>query len=107
MNMTSNYDVTKSAHQIQMTITCHWMKPTTKIFCARHWVHWRIQDEVETVYLSVKKRNWKEQGECVKNIVNFAKYIEKSNYYKGSLIVVLVTFWRRRPHACIYKSIFN
>jgi len=40
-------------------------------------VHWCIQDEVETVYLSVKERNLKEQGECVENIVNFAKYIEK------------------------------
>ena len=27
MNMTSNCDVTKSAHQIQMKIICHWMKP--------------------------------------------------------------------------------
>jgi len=26
MNMTSNCDVTKSAHQIQMTTICHWMK---------------------------------------------------------------------------------
>ena len=40
-------------------------------------MHWCIQDEVETVYLSVKEKNLKEQGECVENIVNFAKYIEK------------------------------
>jgi len=32
---------------------------------------------VETIYVSVIKRNLKEQGECVENIVNFAKYIEK------------------------------
>ena len=51
--------------------------PIIKIFCVRHWVHWCIQDEVETVYLSVKEKNLKEQGECVENIVNFAKYIEK------------------------------
>jgi len=51
--------------------------PPMKIFCVRHWVHWCIQDEVETIYVSVIKRNLKEQGECVENIVNFAKYIEK------------------------------
>ena len=27
MNMTSNCDVTKSAHQVQMTNICHWMNP--------------------------------------------------------------------------------
>jgi len=53
------------------------MKPPMKIFCVRHWVHWCIQDEVETVYFSVIRRNLKEQGECVENIVNFSKYIEK------------------------------
>jgi len=53
------------------------MKPPMKIFCVRHWVHWCIQDEVETVYFSIKKRNLKEQGKCVENIVNFAMYIEK------------------------------
>jgi len=26
MNMTSNCDVTNSAHQTQMTTICHWMK---------------------------------------------------------------------------------
>ena len=36
-----------------------------------------IQDKVKTVYLSVKKGNLKEQGECGENVVNFAKYIEK------------------------------
>ena len=51
--------------------------PSMKIFCVRHCVHWCIQDEVETVYFSVIKRNLEEQGECVDNIVNFAKYIEK------------------------------
>jgi len=66
--------------------------PPMKIFSVCHWVHWCIQDEVETVYFSVIKRNLKEQGECVENIVNFAKYIEKSNFYKRSLIVVLVLF---------------
>jgi len=53
------------------------MKSPMKIFCVRHWVHWCIQDEVETVYFSVIKRNLKEQGECDDNIVNFAKYNEK------------------------------
>jgi len=32
MNMTSNCDVTKSAHQIQMTTICHWMKNPHEIF---------------------------------------------------------------------------
>ena len=32
---------------------------------------------METLYLSVKKRNLKEQGKCIGNVVNFAKYIEK------------------------------
>jgi len=32
MNMTSNYDVTNSTHQMQMTTICHWMKPPRKIF---------------------------------------------------------------------------
>jgi len=27
MNMTSNSDVTSSAHQIQMTTICHWLPP--------------------------------------------------------------------------------
>jgi len=30
MNMTSNCDVTNSAHQIQITTTCHWMNPLWK-----------------------------------------------------------------------------
>ena len=38
MNMTSNCDVTKSVHQIQMTTICHWMNPPMKIFCVRHWL---------------------------------------------------------------------
>jgi len=37
MNMTSNRDVTNSAHQIQMTTICHWMNPPRKNFCVRHW----------------------------------------------------------------------
>jgi len=37
MNMTSNCDVINSAHQIQMTTVCHWMKPPMKIFSVRHW----------------------------------------------------------------------
>jgi len=38
MNMRSNCDVTKNAHQTQMTTICHWMKPPPiKIFCVRHW----------------------------------------------------------------------
>ena len=36
MNMTSNCDVTNSAHQIQMTSICHWMKPPMESFCVRH-----------------------------------------------------------------------
>ena len=34
MNMTSNYDVTNSAHQIQITTICHWMKPPPLQFYA-------------------------------------------------------------------------
>jgi len=39
--MTSFCDVTNSAHQIQMTILCRWMKPPPmKRLCVRHcWVH--------------------------------------------------------------------
>jgi len=37
LNMTSNSDVANSAHQIQLTTICHWMKPPMKIFCVRHW----------------------------------------------------------------------
>jgi len=37
--MMSSCDVTNSAHQIQMTTICHWMKPPMKIFCVRHWQH--------------------------------------------------------------------
>jgi len=40
-------------------------------------VHQCIQDEVKTVYLSVKKRNLKGQGESDENVGNFAKYTEK------------------------------
>jgi len=37
MNMTSNCDVTKNAHQIQMTTICRWMKTLPmKIFCVRY-----------------------------------------------------------------------
>jgi len=34
MNMTSNCDVKKSAHQIQMTTICHWMTHLQWKFCA-------------------------------------------------------------------------
>jgi len=37
--MTSNCDVTNSAHQIQMTTLCHWMNPPMKSFCVRHWMN--------------------------------------------------------------------
>jgi len=38
MTMTSNCDVTNSAHEIEMTTISHWMKsPLMKIFCVRHW----------------------------------------------------------------------
>jgi len=30
------YDVTKTAHNKQMTTICHWMNPLMKIFCVRH-----------------------------------------------------------------------
>jgi len=53
MNMTSNCDVTKSAHQIQMTTTCHWMKTPMKIFCLHHckpaWKFWFERQKLETV----------------------------------------------------------
>ena len=34
--MTSFCDVTNSAHQIEMTTLCHWMKPPIVSFCVRH-----------------------------------------------------------------------
>jgi len=43
MHMTSNCDVTNSAHQIQITTACHWLKSPVKIFCERHcfaMLHW-------------------------------------------------------------------
>ena len=39
MEMTSNCDVTNSAHQIVMTTIWPWTKPLMKIFCVRHWLH--------------------------------------------------------------------
>jgi len=58
MNMTSNCDVTKTAHQTQMTTLCPWMNPPMKIFCARYcarkncaffknsvWMQWRSQSK--------------------------------------------------------------
>jgi len=36
MNITSNCNVTNSAHQIQRTTICHWMKPPHEFFCVRH-----------------------------------------------------------------------
>jgi len=44
MNMTSNCDVTNSAHQIKMTTICHWMKSPMKIFCVRHWCRYISAD---------------------------------------------------------------
>jgi len=35
------------------------------------------------LYFSVIKRNLKEQGECVENIVNFAKYIKNQITTRG------------------------
>jgi len=35
MTMTSNCDITNSAHQIQMTTMCHWMKPSHESFLRR------------------------------------------------------------------------
>jgi len=40
MTMTPNCDVTNSAHLIQMTTICHWMKSPMEIFCVRHWSTW-------------------------------------------------------------------
>jgi len=37
-NMTSNYDVTKIPHQIQMTPYATEWNPPMKIFCVRHWL---------------------------------------------------------------------
>jgi len=54
----------------------------------------------------LKKRNSKEQDECVDNVVNFATYIEKSNYYKRFLMVVLVIFLKKTA-CCIYKPTFT
>jgi len=48
----------------------------------------------------LKKRNLKEQGECVDYVVNFATYIERSNYYKRFFMVVLVIFLKKT--ACSY-----
>ena len=39
MEMTSNCDVTNSAHQKQTTTIWPWIKPPMKIFCVRHWCH--------------------------------------------------------------------
>ena len=38
MNVTSDCDITKTAHHKQMTTICHWMNSPMKIFCVRHWV---------------------------------------------------------------------
>jgi len=39
MEMTSNFDVTNSAHQIQITTIRPWTNlPPMKIFCVRHWL---------------------------------------------------------------------
>jgi len=35
MNVTSNCDVTKTAHHKQMTTICNWMNPPMKIFYVR------------------------------------------------------------------------
>jgi len=40
MEMTSNCDVTNSAHQIQMTTI--WTKSLIKIFCVRHCLYWQL-----------------------------------------------------------------
>jgi len=42
MNMTSKYDVTNNAHQIQMTPICHWMNPQNENFLRTPLVltHW-------------------------------------------------------------------
>ena len=41
--MTSFCDVTNSAHQIQMTTLCHWMKlPPMKSFCVRHCIEYLL-----------------------------------------------------------------
>jgi len=42
--MTSNCDVTNSAHHIQMTTLCHWMKPLHENFLrTAQWHHIRIR----------------------------------------------------------------
>jgi len=46
MNMTSNSDVTNSAHQIQMDTLCHWMNASPKkIFCVRHYQWITVQND--------------------------------------------------------------
>jgi len=63
MNMMSNFDVTNSAHQIQMTIICHWMKPPHENF---------LRSPLSGLLLNIKVcclRTWK-RGELFLFILN-------------------------------------
>ena len=62
--MTSNCDVTISAHQIKMTTLCRWMNPLMKIICVRHWQQRNAQSKEFTSALKprlqqlVEREGW-------------------------------------------------
>jgi len=67
--MTSNCDVTISAHQIKMTTLCHWMNPLMKIFCVRHWQQRNAQSKEFTSRLQqrVEREGWSQPALLVIN----------------------------------------
>jgi len=73
MNMTSNCDVTNSAHQIQMTTICHWMQTPMKIFCVRHCCNVYYYSAQHRGIFSVEQRlTTTKHRPDVKNNINFA-----------------------------------
>jgi len=68
INMTSNYDVTNNAHQIQMTPYATEWKPPMKVFCVRHSRRWWLEDDSFLPSLAPSARYWNKL-ELIKEII--------------------------------------
>jgi len=113
MNMASNCDVTNSAHQIQMTTTCHWMNPPMKNFCLRHCAALSVDfskallmilDAVGVFLMRFAIRIWKRHHRCVAAIASSTRTLlqmlasHQSSFQEN---------WRRRDSISTTEEIYR
>ena len=90
--MTSNCDVTNSAHQIQMTTIFHWLKPPMKTFCVRHCAGWhtvRFLSRLQHYRTNFHSPTnfWEILGAC-------KRFMHTGSSWKALAVVVGVRCWR-------------